>query len=50
MIWKVFTDSNNNLWIQTDDGRFVIYNPDGIQGLTSLRGKLTKFDLPKEED
>lgn len=47
---KVFTDSNNNLWIQTDDGRFVIYNPDGIQGLTSLKGKLTKFDLPKEED
>ena len=49
-VTKVFTDSNHNLWLQTGDGRFVIYNPDGIQGLTNLKGKITKFDLPQEED
>ena len=47
---KVFTDSASNLWIQTGDGEFVIYNPDGIVGLTALKGKLTKNELPKEED
>ena len=47
---KVFTDSAGNLWIQTGDGEFVIYNPDGIVGLTALKGKLTKNELPKEED
>lgn len=49
-VTKVFTDSNHNLWLQTGDGRFVIYNPDGIQGLTNLTGKITKFDLPQEAD
>ena len=47
---KVFTDSASNLWIQTGDGEFVIYNPVSIVGLTALKGKLTKNELPKEED
>ena len=44
-----FTDSMSNLWIQVDDGRFVIYNPDGIKGLTSLIGKVTENKLPEDD-
>ena len=47
---RLFYDSMGNLWLQSGDGLFVIYNPDGIKGLTSLKGKWTKNDLPKEED
>jgi hypothetical protein len=36
--------------MQEGDGIFYIYNPDGIKGLTSLKGKWTKNELPKEED
>ena len=47
---RLFYDSMGNLWLQSGDGLFVIYNPDGIKGLTSLKGKWTKNELPKEED
>jgi hypothetical protein len=47
---RLFTDSMGNFWIQVSDARFFIYNPDGIKGLTALKGKYTKHELPKEED
>ena len=47
---RLYYDKAGNLWIQVDDGRFIIYNPDGIKGLTKLKGKYTKHELPKEED
>ena len=47
---RLYYDKAGNLWIQVADGRFVIYNPDGIKGLTSLKGKITENNLPKEED
>ena len=47
---RLYYDKAGNLWIQVNDGRFVIYNPDGIKGLTSLKGKVTENNLPKEED
>ena len=46
----MYTDWLGNFWLQQGDGRFFIYNPDGIVGLTALKGKLTKNELPKEED
>lgn len=47
---RLYYDKAGNLWIQVDDGRFVIYNPDGIKGLINLKGKVTENNLPKEED
>lgn len=41
-----YRDTMGNLWIQTSDKQFVIYNPDGIKGLSSLIGKCTKNNLP----
>lgn len=49
-VGRIFFDSMGNLWMQESDARFYIYNPDGIQGLTTLKGKWTKNELPKEED
>lgn len=47
---RIFADSMGNFWLQEGDGRFIIYNPNGIKGLTTLKGKWTKNELPKEED
>ena len=47
---RLYYDKAGNLWVQVADGRFIIYNPDGIKGLTKLKGKYTKHELPKEED
>lgn len=47
---RLYYDKAGNLWVQVADGRFIIYNPDGIKGLTALKGKYTENKLPKEED
>ena len=47
---RLYYDKAGNLWVQVNDGRFIIYNPDGIKGLTNLKGKITENKLPKEED
>ena len=47
---RLYYDKAGNLWVQVADGRFIIYNPDGIKGLTKLKGKYTEHKLPKEED
>ena len=47
---RLYCDKAGNFWIQVKDGRFVIYNPDGIKGLKNLKGKITENKLPKEED
>lgn len=49
-VQRLYYDKAGNLWVQVADGRFIIYNPDGIKGLTKLKGKYTKHELPKEED
>lgn len=46
---RLYYDSMGNLWLQQSDGLFVIYNPDGIKGLTNLKGKVTESILPKED-
>ena len=47
---RLYYDQLGNLWMKTGDGTFVIYNPDGIKGLTKLIGKITENKLPPEED
>lgn len=42
----MFYDQKGNLWLQRGDGSFVIYNPDGISGLTQLKGKVVYHRLP----
>ena len=45
----LYCDWNGNFWMQEGDGKFYIYNPDGIKGLTALVGKLTNNKLPEED-
>ena len=49
-IRRLFVDTQGNFWMQVDDARFVIYNPDGIKVFSNLKGKYTEHKLPKEED
>ena len=42
----MYTDWLGNFWMQQGDGRFYIYNPDGIKGYAALKGKLTEHKLP----
>lgn len=41
-VQNLYHDQLGNFWIQTSDQQFVVYNPDGIKGLGSLKGKCTK--------
>ena len=43
---RLYCDWMGNFWFQQGDGRFYIYNPDGIKGLTALKNKITKNNLP----
>ena len=43
---SVYCDWNGNFWLREGDGRFFIYNPNGIVGLSALKGKITKSELP----
>ncbi len=45
----LYCDWNGNFWMQEGDGKFYIYNPDGIKGLAALKGKQTENKLPGEE-
>ena len=45
----LYCDWNGNFWIQEGDGKFYIYNPDGIKGLAALKGKQTNNKLPEEK-
>lgn len=45
----LYCDWNGNFWMQEGDGKFYIYNPDGIKGLAALKGKQTNNKLPEEE-
>jgi hypothetical protein len=42
----MYTDWLGNFWLQQGDGRFFIYNPDGIKGYDALKGKFTEHKLP----
>jgi len=41
-VQSLYYDAEGNLWLQTSDKQFVVYNADGIKGLSSLKGKCTK--------
>jgi hypothetical protein len=41
-----YCDWNGNFWLHEGDSRFFIYNPNGIVGLSALKGKITKSELP----
>ena len=42
LVKSLYYDAQGNLWLQTSDQQFVVYNPDGIKGLSNLKGKCTK--------
>jgi hypothetical protein len=39
----VYIDKNGNIWLQTADRVFVVYNPDGIKGLSNVAGKYVVY-------
>lgn len=43
----LYCDWLGNFWMQEGDGKFYIYNPDGIKGLKALVGKQTEHKLPE---
>ena len=45
LVQSLYYDTQGNLWMQTSDKQFVVYNPDGIKGLSSLIGKCTKHEI-----
>lgn len=45
LVKSLYYDTQSNLWIQVSDKQFVVYNPDGIKGLSSLIGKCTKHEI-----
>lgn len=45
LVQSLYYDTQGNLWLQTSDKQFVIYNPDGIKGLSGLIGKCTKHEI-----
>lgn len=49
IVQNLYSDSMGNLWMQTSDKQFVVYNPNGIKGLTTIIGKCTKHQIPQEE-
>jgi hypothetical protein len=48
LVKSLYYDAQGNLWLQTSDQQFVVYNPDGIKGLSNLKGKCTKQEIPKD--
>lgn len=34
----VYIDNNGNIWLQTSNNTFIVYNPDGINGLNNAAG------------
>ena len=45
LVKSLYYDTQGNLWMQTSDQQFVIYNPDGIKGFSGLKGKCTKHNI-----
>ena len=43
---RLYCDWLGNFWMQEGDGKFYIYNPNGIKGLKALVGKVTNNALP----
>ena len=39
---RLLADNNGNLWYQYNEQCVIIYNPDGIKGLTGLKGKFNR--------
>lgn len=45
-VTRLYCDWLGNFWMQEGDGKFYIYNPNGIKGLKALVGKVTNNALP----
>ena len=39
----VYIDNNGNTWLQTNDFTLVVYNADGIRGLSGIAGKHVNY-------